>query len=214
MTVFIVGGTFIGAVFAPAQSKTVVNNFAITVDSSQFEDNTFSNDVWRSPTFEVPNAGVLKPGEVYQANFTLDTPIKLDDGFFNGDESIKFLLKGAFAGSFDYEFLFTDVNGGPPLVNPIKGNVIRNDRDVNIDRDIDLIDGGSFTFKDIHLKLTGVQGIYSFTEISVGVDADDVEPVPEPLTILGSVAALGFGAYAERKRKPSNSSEKDNTKDS
>ena len=38
--------------------------------------------------------------------------------------------------------------------------------------------------------------------------------VPEPLTILGSVAALGFGAYAERKRKPSKSSEKDNTKDS
>jgi hypothetical protein len=39
-------------------------------------------------------------------------------------------------------------------------------------------------------------------------------PVPEPLTILGSVAALGFGAYAERKRKLSNSSEEDNTKDS
>jgi hypothetical protein len=41
-----------------------------------------------------------------------------------------------------------------------------------------------------------------------------VQPVPEPLTILGSVAALGFGAYAERKRKSSKSSEKDNTKDS
>ena len=40
------------------------------------------------------------------------------------------------------------------------------------------------------------------------------QPVPEPLTILGSVAALGFGAYAERKRKLSNSSEKDDTKDS
>jgi hypothetical protein len=40
------------------------------------------------------------------------------------------------------------------------------------------------------------------------------KPVPEPLTILGSVAALSFGAYAERKRKASNSSEKDNTKDS
>ena len=39
-------------------------------------------------------------------------------------------------------------------------------------------------------------------------------PEPQPLTILGSVAALGFGAYAERKRKPSKSSEKDNTKDS
>ena len=38
--------------------------------------------------------------------------------------------------------------------------------------------------------------------------------VPEPLTILGSVAAMGFGAYAERKRKPSKSSEKDGTKTS
>lgn len=41
-----------------------------------------------------------------------------------------------------------------------------------------------------------------------------VEPVPEPLTILGSVAALGFGAYAERKRKTSKSLKKDNTKTS
>jgi hypothetical protein len=41
-----------------------------------------------------------------------------------------------------------------------------------------------------------------------------VTEVPEPLTILGSVAALGIGAYAERKRKLSESSEKDNTKDS
>jgi hypothetical protein len=38
--------------------------------------------------------------------------------------------------------------------------------------------------------------------------------VPEPLTILGSVATIGFGAYAERKRKPSKSSKKDNTKTS
>jgi hypothetical protein len=42
----------------------------------------------------------------------------------------------------------------------------------------------------------------------------DPTPIPEPLTILGSMAALGFGAYAERKRKSSNSSEEDNTKDS
>jgi hypothetical protein len=38
--------------------------------------------------------------------------------------------------------------------------------------------------------------------------------VPEPLTILGSLATIGFGAYAERKRKPSKSSKKDNTKGS
>jgi len=47
-----------------------------------------------------------------------------------------------------------------------------------------------------------------------GYNTWQITPVPEPLTILGSVAALGFGAYAERKRKPSESSEKDDTKDS
>ena len=46
------------------------------------------------------------------------------------------------------------------------------------------------------------------------IGGTSVQPVPEPLTILGSVAALGFGAYAERKRKLSNSSEKDSSKDS
>ena len=38
--------------------------------------------------------------------------------------------------------------------------------------------------------------------------------VPEPLTILGAATATGFGAFFERKRKLSESSEKDNTKDS
>jgi len=47
-----------------------------------------------------------------------------------------------------------------------------------------------------------------------GGNGQPPDEVPEPLTILGSMAALGFGAYAERKRKASNSSEEDNTKDS
>ena len=38
--------------------------------------------------------------------------------------------------------------------------------------------------------------------------------VPEPLTILGSATAVSFGAFFKRKRKLSESSEKDNTKDS
>lgn len=42
----------------------------------------------------------------------------------------------------------------------------------------------------------------------------EIHAVPEPPTILGLVAAMGFGAYAERKRKPSKSSKKDNTKTS
>jgi hypothetical protein len=38
--------------------------------------------------------------------------------------------------------------------------------------------------------------------------------VPEPLTILGAATATGFGAFFKRKRKLSESSEKDNTKTS
>jgi hypothetical protein len=55
---------------------------------------------------------------------------------------------------------------------------------------------------------------YHIYGVGFGNADAEVHEVPEPLTILGSMAALGFGAYAERKRKLSNSSEEDNTKDS
>lgn len=38
---------------------------------------------------------------------------------------------------------------------------------------------------------------------------DPIEPIPEPLTILGTATALGFGAFFKRKLKPSQSSEKE-----
>jgi hypothetical protein len=40
----------------------------------------------------------------------------------------------------------------------------------------------------------------------------EIEPIPEPLTILGSATALGFGAFFKRKLKPSQFSEKETTK--
>ncbi|MFM7439582.1 MAG: PEP-CTERM sorting domain-containing protein [Snowella sp.] len=45
-------------------------------------------------------------------------------------------------------------------------------------------------------------------------EAEANAAVPEPLTILGATTAVGFGAFFKRKRKLSESSEKDNTKDS
>jgi hypothetical protein len=223
VSAFVVGEIFIGAVFAPAQAANFTNDFNVTVAPGQFENNIL-NDVWRSPKFDTdPNPINLGVGDVYQANFTLDKPIKLDDGFFNGNESIKFFLRGGPAGAgikiFDYEFLFTGVEGGTLLVNPVKGRVTTALLNPNVDlsQDIDLINGGQVTFKDIHLKLTGVQGIYTFDQVSVGVDADDVvpvPPVPEPSSILSLLAlgTLGAASTLKRKLKPSQSTEKETTK--
>ena len=77
-------------------------------------------------------------------------------------------------------------------------------------KDLDASGGTAYSYSDsqllVRVNLLGEKsGVATYTV---------PEPVPEPLTILGSVAALGFGAYAERKRKSSNSSEEDNTKDS
>ena len=74
---------------------------------------------------------------------------------------------------------------------------------------------GSFTVKIKEPKLPPVSvGAGTINNNNCLFNCNQNTPVPEPLTILGSVAALGFGAYAERKRKPSKSSAKDNTKDS
>ena len=64
---------------------------------------------------------------------------------------------------------------------------------------------------------------YAFTDLNDGNPFDityeyagggAAVAAPEPLTILGSATAVGFGAFFKRKRKLSESSEKENTKDS
>lgn len=142
----------------------------------------------------------------------MDKPIKLDDGVINGNESIKFFLQGGPAGGgikkFDYEFLFTGVAGGPLLINPIKGSIITAllNPDVSYNQSIDLINGGQVLFKDIHLKLTGTQGEYTFNKISVGVDADKVSegvPVPGPLPIFGLGAVFAYSRKLRNRLKSS-----------
>jgi hypothetical protein len=195
---------------APAKAFTVTNDFNVIVLPGQFEDNNFSNDVWVSPLVHTnPNPISLGVGDVYQANFTLDKPIKLVDGFFKGNESFKFFLQGGPAGGgikeFDYEFLFTGVNGGPLLLNPIKGSITTAllNPDVSVNRSIDLINGGQVIFKGIHLKLTGTQGTYTFNKISVGVDADEVSAVPGPLPIFGLGAAFAYSRKLRNRLKSS-----------
>lgn len=222
-TMLVVSGTFISAMFATAQAATTTNNFNVTVEPSQFEENIGAiNDVWRSPRFDTdPEHISLGIGDVYKANFILDKPVKLDDDFFDGDESFKFFLRGKQGvgnsiKTFNYEFLFTGVEGGPLLTNPIQGTITTAllNPDVDSSTNINLINGGQFTFTHIQLKLTGVEGLLVFDKVSVGVDADEVSiassvVVPEPLTILGSATALGFGSFFKRKLK---SSKKDMTK--
>ena len=70
---------------------------------------------------------------------------------------------------------------------------------------------GNYDFKQLNSSCKTINGTCCSNN---PVEGSDINEVPEPLTILGSVAALGFGAYAECKRKSSNSSEKDDTKDS
>jgi len=221
VSAFVVGEIFIGAVFAPAQAANFTNDFNVTVAPGQFQ-----NNVWRSPEKTPPKPINLGNKDVYQANFTLDKPIKLIDNANNGKESIKFFLRGGALGGgvkqFDYEFLFTDVKGGPLLVNPVKGSVTPAPfiKDVDLSQDIDLINGGQVTFKGIQLKLTGVQGVYNFDRVSVGVGANNVvpvppvPPVPEPTSTLGLLAlgTLGAASTLKRKLKPSQSTEKETTK--
>lgn len=67
-------------------------------------------------------------------------------------------------------------------------------------------DGGSFAIAQLTLNANLVgpnSGVATYTVA-----------VPEPLTILGSATALGLGAFFKRKRKLSEFSEKENTKDS
>ena len=55
----------------------------------------------------------------------------------------------------------------------------------------------------------------SFNNSTMSFDWDGiVTPVPEPLTILGAATATGFGAFFKHKRKLSESSDNENTKDS
>lgn len=62
--------------------------------------------------------------------------------------------------------------------------------------------GSSLNFTDIHLKITIITtqpAGFSWGSVSLGVDADEVVGVPEPLTMLGSAAAVGFMAAFNRR---------------
>jgi hypothetical protein len=71
-----------------------------------------------------------------------------------------------------------------PLATGSGGELFLN-RDVNITN-------GSMSFSDVHLALTVTSGQITFSEISVGVDADQVTLVSEPPTYALLLAGVGF----------------------
>lgn len=76
-------------------AQPTTNHFSVPLGSDQVAHNTFSNDVWTSPWLETDPAIVsLHPNETYIANIDLEGRVTIDDGFFNGDESIHIGVDG------------------------------------------------------------------------------------------------------------------------
>ena len=197
------------------QAAVFTRNYTFTLDNSQIEDNTLPfNDVWESGNIDIGEIISLDPGDSFVANikFADRGHLMLDDGFFNGNESIKIKVdgEGGVGGApnnrADYSFLFTGVHGGPFLENPIDGQLTINALNGNVDfnRNINLINGGTVKFHDLHLTLTNrAPNRWSFDKFGVGVDADTITIgvwVPEPSGILGTLSALGIGAIMRRKQ--------------
>lgn len=77
-----------------------------------------------------------------------------------------------------------NITSSHPIFDGITGNVLGSGNGQSI------IDLGTNPNAEI-VQFTGNQGVYA-------VVADEPEPVPEPLTILGSATALGVGALLKR----------------
>jgi hypothetical protein len=216
------GGSFLIIFISPAKAFEQI--FFTKVGIGQFQNNFGINDVWTSPKEQAEDEDLyevdLGPGgDFYEAKFKLDKFIELDDGYADGDESIHFKL---FAESqsgetvkIDYEFKFLG-NSKPLLINPINGTIEKDtmtygNNNITLDRNINLISGGKFSFNEIHLKLSPNTNQYRFADIQIGVDADNVSispvppvpPVPGPLPILGIGAAFGYSRKLRKRLKSS-----------
>jgi hypothetical protein len=69
--------------------------------------------------------------------------------------------------------------------------------------------GVSFEGVAKSVAFAGVANQIVFDDVTFGSSIPDPTPIPEPLTILGSASALGFGAFFKRKLKSSKSTVKE-----
>lgn len=183
---------FLAGASQNAYSVDVTKNFNINLDDSQIVHSIFFNDVWLSPALDLGGVELIGPGDSLILNLNFDKKLKLNDGFFNGNESLKVgVISAAIPGgaprTVDIEFTFTGVMGGPLLNNPVTfTNVPYNIAGhLNFDQSVDLINGGMVSFGDLHVKITNNNtNTWAVTGAQVGVDADTVSVVPEPSTYL------------------------------
>ena len=199
-----------------AQATTITNNFTVTPGPGQIIDNTLpNNDVWLTPWLDTtPSIVELFSNDTYIANIVLNGTVTADDGYFNGMESIHIGVDGeggvggAPNNKADYKFWFTGVTGNlltGTQANPITGQLTVGalNGNVNFDLDVDLINGGSFSFSDIHFELTYTgPNKWQFDKIQAGADADVMTAVPEPATsILLGFGLLGLVGLRSRNKK-------------
>lgn len=186
----------------------------LVLSDSQISGNGPSNDTWLSGWLNLDDVVSLYPNTSTTINVTFADGgyVQIDDGFFDGSESIHIGVDGeggtgaAPNNKADFSLLFTGVEGGllkNPItsadlgqitINPINGNA-------SFDKSVNLISGGVLRFRDIHLTITNRNvNIWQFDKISIGVDGDKVTQVPEPASYAMLLVGLGVILALHRRR--------------
>lgn len=176
----------------------------VPINGGQITDNTLPfNDVWLLPLTPLTPPPVLNGQDRLIIDFRfIGGRIRGDDGSVNGDESIHFGFRGA-GGPFpfpnnqlQYKMWFTGLSGTEPEIgtpaNPITGQCAMN-ASFDFTRDLDIINGGVFSFADIHLEVvpTSILSPWTIESVYVGFDADTVTfTVPSPAGVLAFAGLL------------------------
>ena len=209
------------AVSQPIHAMTINLN----VDQSQVTPGgALNNDVWFSPWYDLNPAITLNGQDSLTLDFIFNGPGRVtgDDGYVNDNESIKIEVDGN-PGAFPfpnnivaYEYYFTGIQGTAPSIgtqsNPITNSspseqpvgINAETGDLTLDRSLPLVNG-SFSFSDVHAKITptSIVNPWTITRIRVGFDADDItvtSSVPVPTSLLMIVSGLA-GLVGLRRRK-------------
>lgn len=208
----IVASLVISAVFS---GNAEAIDIPVTIDQSQIEDNIFSNDVYRPPSYLSDTDITLSAGESFQLNYIFNQPVTISDTFFSSDESIHILLeKPGPAGQppvvtpgtvINYEFIFTGVSG-ESAATTFSGTLpgIGSGGEISLERFVEITDG-TMSFSDLHLNLSVMSDSLTFTKVTLGVDADQVTSVPEPASYVLMFTGLAFiGIVVLKQRKKLN----------
>ncbi len=151
----------------------------------------------------------------FEFNINLNGLVNITDTSFNSDESYHLKLSGVSATSGILYLLKTTAyltNNGSTIPGtqtdwtiPITANLPGGGSTLDSVFNVNLIPPGTQTFNDIHFKIEilpnplAAGSSLQWSSASIGVDADTITSIPEPLTMLGSAAAVGFVAAFKRR---------------